>query len=139
MSGLRCGIRQDRCARRRISNFDVTNRSRARPTPMRKLLAFLLLSLAATAQQLPSEDAVRINEFYRLATQIRERVWPRWSPTPAPLLLVTGDTEFLTHHASPPPDFQKVSDDLYARPRQFPPNLLATFPPFGPPAVIVIG
>src|SRR5205814_5944274 len=62
-----------------------------------------------------------------------------WSRTPAPLLLVTSDTEFLMHRAEPPEGFKKVGDDLYARPRQFPTNLLATFPAFGPPSVIVIG
>jgi hypothetical protein len=45
----------------------------------------------------------------------------------------------LTHCAEVPKDFKKAGDDLYARPRQFPTNLLATFPAFGPPSVIVIG
>jgi len=32
-----------------------------------------------------------------------------------------------------------VGEDLYARPRQFPTSFQATFPAFGPPAVIVVG
>lgn len=82
---------------------------------------------------------MRIHEFYRLAPTIADRVWPGWNSTPAPLLLVTNQTEFLTHHPNPPADFKKIRDDFYARPRQFPTNLLATFPAFGPPSVIVIG
>jgi len=110
---------------------------------MQGLFAILLLAITAFAQtpaeQLPADDAVRIREFYRLASQIQDQIWPNWRRTLAPLLLVTPATEFLTHHAGPPKDFKKVGDDLYARSRQFPTNLLATFPAFGPPSVIVIG
>src|SRR5208283_893952 len=109
---------------------------------MRILLTALLLAAALFAQAakpLPADDAVRMNEFYRLAAQIQDKIWPDWSKTPAPLLLVTPDTEYLTHFATPPKDFQKVGDDVYARPRQFAPNLQASFPAFGMPPVIVIG
>jgi hypothetical protein len=90
-------------------------------------------------EQLPAEDAVRIREFYRLAGQIQDQIWPEWSKTPAPLLLVTTNTEFLTHHPAAPAEFKKIGDDLYARPRQFSTSFLATFPAFGPPSVIVVG
>ena len=106
---------------------------------MRKPLALVLLGIAAAAPQLPHDDVVRVGEFYRLASDVREHIWPGWSRTPAPLLLVTAETEFLTHSAAAPKEFTRIDDDLYARPRQFPTNLLATFPAFGPPAVIVIG
>jgi hypothetical protein len=88
---------------------------------------------------LPADDAVRIHEFYSLSAQIQDKVWPNWSAIPAPLLLVTSDAEYLTHFPTPPKDFQKVSEDMYARPRQFQPNLQATFPAFGFPPAIVIG
>jgi len=72
---------------------------------MRLLITFLLITTAALAQnaapQLTADDAVRIREFYRLADQIQNQIWPDWSRTPAPLLLVTPDTEFLTHHTEP--------------------------------------
>src|SRR6266403_6060347 len=104
---------------------------------MRSLFALLLVTTAAFAQtpaaQLAVDDAVRIREFYRLASQIQNQIWPDWSRTPAPLLLVTPDTEFLMHRAEPPEGFKRVEDDLYARPREFPTNLLATFPAFGSP------
>jgi hypothetical protein len=80
-----------------------------------------------------------MQEFYRLASTIQDGIWPGWSAVPAPLMLVTTDTEFLTHHPAPPQGLQKVADDLYARLRQFPTNFQATFPAFGPPSVIVIG
>jgi hypothetical protein len=54
-------------------------------------------------------------------------------------MLVTENTEFLTHHPAPPKEFTKVDGGFYERPRQFPTALLATFPAFGPPSVIVIG
>jgi len=110
---------------------------------MPKLLTLLLLAISGFAQApapaLPRADAVRIHEFYLLSPQIADQIWPGWKATPAPLLLVTKETEFLTHHPHPPAGFAKVTNDIYARPRQFPVNLLATFPAFGPPSVIVIG
>jgi hypothetical protein len=93
----------------------------------------------APSAKIPRDDTVRVREFYRLSSQIQDKLWPHWSETPAPLLLVTTDSEFLTHRPSPPKDFTKITDDFYARPRQFPVNLLATFPAFGPPSVIVVG
>ena len=89
--------------------------------------------------QLPPRDAILIREFYRLAPQIADDVWPDWSRTLAPLLLVTNDGEFLTHHPDPPADFERIGDYIYARQKHFSVNLLATFPVFGPRPVIVIG
>jgi hypothetical protein len=106
---------------------------------MLKLLAVLLISLSSIAQQIPQADKTRVDEFYRLSEEIQDKVWPDWSKTPTPLLLVTAESEFLFHHPQPPRDFKAVSDGMLARPRQFSPTLLATFPAFGPPAVIVIG
>lgn len=111
---------------------------------MRKLVVCLLCVISAVAQdkfapQLPTDDATRMQQFYRIAAQVEDGLWPGWSKIPAPLMLVTPDAEFLTHHPAPPAEMKKIGDDLYARPRQFPLNLQATFPAFGPPSVIVIG
>jgi hypothetical protein len=109
---------------------------------MRSLLAAVLLSTSLLAQQLPplpAADATRIAEFYRLIPQIDDKIWPGWSKTSAPLLLVTENAEYLTHFDNPPKEFQKLENDVYAQPRQFPPNMQATFPAFGFPPVIVIG
>jgi hypothetical protein len=77
-------------------------------------VALVLLLLVAPV--MPHNDAIRVAEFYRLASQVQDQVWPHWSETPAPLILVEADGEFLTHHPSPPKDFTKIGDDLYARP-----------------------
>jgi hypothetical protein len=111
---------------------------------MRILVACLILSLTVAAQEkpnprLPKDDATRVKEFYRIASQVQDGLWPGWSQVPAPLMLVTADTEFLTHHPAPPAEMKKVADGWFARPRQFSTNLQATFPAFGPPSVIVIG
>lgn len=116
------------------------------------LVALLIAGLAAAQSppakligedvqtpRLPERDAIRIREFYRLVPEIADRVWPDWSETRAPLLLVTNDGEFLTHYPDAPDDFERIGDNLYARPRKFSVNLLATFPAFGPQSVIVIG
>jgi len=110
---------------------------------MRNLIAILFLAATALGQadapQLQPDDAIRIREFYRFAEQIQDKVWPGWSKVPAPLLLVTEKTEFLACPPAPPNGFQKIGDDLYARPRQFPVQLQATFPLLGPPALIAVG
>ncbi len=101
-------------------------------------LAAVLLAQSPSLQ-IPSDDAVRLREFYRLAPEVEDAIWPHWSAVPAPLMLVTAEGEFLTHHPAPPNDFKRIGDGWYARPRQFPLDLQATFPAFGPPSVIVIG
>jgi hypothetical protein len=105
---------------------------------------FLIVYLSASAkmlfaQQLPADDRVRIDEFYRLAPAIEDGIWAGWSKTPSPVLLITPESEFLTRHPNPPADFKLAVEGFYVRPRQFPIQLEATFPAFGPPAVIAIG
>jgi hypothetical protein len=104
-------------------------------------LAALLLGLTSTAyaQAISGDDEVRIAEFYRLAPQIEDRIWPGWSRVESPLLLITQDAEFLTRFPTPPPDFKPANDGYVTRSRQFPTGLQATFTPFGPPSVIAIG
>lgn len=99
----------------------------------------LQVSAAPSAQELPGADAIRVSEFYRLADKLQDQIWPNWSSTPSPLLLITDQTEFLIHQGTAPADFKSVGDAVYARPRKFPTALLATFPAFGPPAVIAVG
>ena len=106
---------------------------------MRTVFAVLLLVSTAVTPQLPHDDAIRIAEFYRLASQVQNSVWTDWGKTAGPLLLVTENAEFLTHYSTPPEDFAKAAEDVYARPRKFDTNLLATFPAFSSLAVIVIG
>ncbi len=104
------------------------------------VVALVAFAFAASPTEKISErDAVRVREFYRLADKIQNEVWPGWSAAPAPVLLVTANSEFLTHHPDPPKEFANAGDGFFVRPRQFPVQLEATFPAFGPPSVIVIG
>jgi hypothetical protein len=109
------------------------------------VVAMAVETIAATAlpsapPQMPANDATRVSEFYRLTSQIQDRLWPDWDRVPAPLLLVTPQVQFLTHWPQPAPkDFIIVAPDLYAAPRTFPTNFSAALPVFGPPAVMVVG
>lgn len=109
------------------------------PPPVAAQATTQLIGEDVHTPQLPKKDAIRIREFYRLAPQIADDVWPGWSQTRTPLLLVTKDGEFLTHHPDPPPDFELIAEGFYARQRQFPISLQSTFPAFGERTIIVIG
>src|ERR1051326_4256798 len=103
---------------------------------VRLVLTVIAMLGASFAQQLSHDNQVRVHEFYRLASEIQDKIWPNWSAAPAPVLLITAEREFLTDHPSPPKDFTRIADDVYSRPRQYSPQFLATFPAFGPPSVI---
>ena len=106
-----------------------------------RFVTLLLFGVGCTAYaQIPVDDAIRVAEFYRLAPQIEDLIWPGWSKVADPLLLVTPENEFLSHIPVSPSGFKLSGDGYLTRPRQFPTNLQATFPAFeGHPAVIVIG
>jgi hypothetical protein len=99
----------------------------------------------AAPPQLAPDNATRLTEFYRFAAQYQDSIWPNWSATPAPILLITPSSEFLTHFPRQPDGFTLIPNTsanlapLYARAPQFPPKLQATMPCFGPPATIAIG
>lgn len=91
-------------------------------------------------------DLVRIKEAFRLTQAIQDSVWPGgWGAVPFPLLLVTEEREFLVAFPRTPSGFEEgqylgsLGTRILERPRQLQPNLLATFPAFGPPSVIVVG
>jgi len=100
--------------------------------------AIIVLCFAnAAAQDKPAistADRTRLAEAFRLADQIGDRVWPRWSKATFAVLLVTPDYEFLMRHPAPSPDFVKLGYDellksvVYSRKRTFPTSFLATFP-----------
>jgi hypothetical protein len=104
------------------------------------VLAVLLFSFVPTPKEkMSANDSIRVAEFYRLADKIQDQVWPEWSGTPAPMLLITPTSEFLTHHPNPPKEFADAGDGFLVRPRQFPVQLEATFPAFDAMSVIVVG
>lgn len=94
----------------------------------------------------PSQpDRVRLAEALRLADELREMVWPGWAGTAFAVLLVTDSAEFLLGHPDPSADFAPLGCDallrrqVWSRPRQFSPRLLATFPAVGGVPTIVAG
>lgn len=125
------------------------------PQVMRFLAGFLAagsLAILATAPALAQSPAplsenerVLLAETFRLGTQLQDSVWSGWSEAPFALLLVKPEREVLLRHPRPSSDFtaaaydQHLGDTLYTRPRQFPPNLRATFPAVGGVPTIVTG
>jgi hypothetical protein len=99
----------------------------------------------ARASVLSADDRLRLSEARRLADEVGERVWPGWSKTSFPILLVTDTVEFLIGHPRPDESFARLgydsllASDIWSRPRRFPPTLLATFPAVGGLATVVIG
>ena len=95
--------------------------------------------------RLPEVDRIRLAEAFRLADRIRPKVWPGWERTPMAVLLVADSTEYLVGHPRPTTEFASLGRDsllareVLARPRRFPPNLLATFPAVGGRPTIVVG
>jgi hypothetical protein len=114
-------------------------------------LTTLLLSvalagrLAAQAPALSEPDRVRLAEAFRLAGALQDSVWANWSRAPFAVLLVTPEREFLLRHPRPSADFARqgydslLRSEVLTRPRQFSPELLATFPAVGGIPTIVIG
>jgi hypothetical protein len=95
--------------------------------------------------RLPEVDRIHLAEAFRLADRIRPEVWSGWERTPMAVLLVADSTEYLIGHPSPTAEFTSLGRDsildreVRARPRRFPPTLLATFPAVAGKATIVVG
>ena len=108
-------------------------------------LAFLLAAARpeSFAPRIPDADRVRLAEAFRLSEAIGDAIWPGWSKVPFAVVLVTPETEFFVRHGAPPADATDTGWDallrsqIYARPRSFPPKLLATFPIEGVSTVVV--
>ena len=110
------------------------------------IVFFAVFSPIATGQtNIRLADLIRIAEARRLANEVQEVVWPGWEKTAFPILLVATERELLVNYPRTPPGFTSAGysailrTEILDRPRQFDPHLLATFPAFGLPPVIVIG
>ena len=107
--------------------------------------AALLLSLlfAPAPDGVPEADRTRLAEAFRLAREAGDSVWPGWSGAPFAVVLVTGEREFFIGHPHPPADARNLGrDDLlgrdvFARPRTFSTDFLATFPVEGVSTIVV--
>ena len=105
------------------------------------------LGVAAVGQTSAPDgvDFQRLAEARRLARAVQTSVWPGWDATPFPVLLILPEREWLIGYPRTPPGFTDagystiLQAQMWNRPRQFQPNLLATFPAFGPPSVVVVG
>ena len=102
-------------------------------------------AVAQAPAPLSEEERVLLAETFRLAGRLQDSVWTGWSEAPFALLLVTPEREVLVRHPRPSDAFtaagydERLGDTLYVRPRQFPPNLRATFPAVGGVSTIVTG
>jgi len=103
------------------------------------------LAWAQATPVLPGADRVRLAEAIRLSDALGSRVWAGWQKSPIPVLLVTPETEFLTGHPRPGPEFASLGPDSLLgqevgyRKRVFSTNFLATFPAVGGVPTIVVG
>jgi hypothetical protein len=108
-------------------------------------LAIPAVGEGQTGPRLSASDRVRLAEAYRVADRVRADVWPGWERTPMAVLFVADSFEYLVGHPRPASDFVSLGRDtmlgrdVLARPRRFPPTLLATFPAVGGTATIVVG
>jgi len=121
-------------------------------SPLRGL-GIALLGLAApletgstqTLLHLQPADRVRLAEGRHLADRVCDRIWPGWGRTAFQVLLVADSAEFLVAPERHPSNFTPLGYDpvlgaeVWTRPRQFSPNLLATFPAVGGVPTVVIG
>lgn len=127
------------------------------PTTLRSLgfalvvsnFPFPVVAAATSARPQPyllaPDDRIRLAEANRLRHAIGNRAWPSWSVAPFGLLLITDSVEFLFWHPHPSSNFVSqgydslLGTEVFARPRQFATNLLATFPAVDQTPTIVTG
>ncbi|HKY19819.1 MAG TPA: hypothetical protein VJM31_01255 [Vicinamibacterales bacterium] len=110
------------------------------------LIAVVSIGQAAGGQiSLEPGDLIRLGEAFRLAREVQAKVWPGWDAAPFGLLMIGADREFLMRRSPVPTGFAPagysaiLQTEIWSRPRQFDPHLLATFPAFGLPPLIVMG
>lgn len=109
------------------------------------LATIVAAPLAAQRPAIPDSDRYRLAEAFRVSAAIGDSIWPGWNAVPFSILLVTEDREFLVRPVQVPEGFDIVGHDsvlgnaVWTRPRVYAPNLLATFPAFGLPPVVVVG
>lgn len=109
------------------------------------LMVLLVLVGILPVQDLSQPNYTAVAEAYRLFDAVGGQVWPGWSAAPFSLLLASGEYEFLITTADSAGDFHPTGFDsllqrrVFRRPRQFSPDLLATFPVFSAEPCIVVG
>lgn len=95
------------------------------------------------SKKIPAETL--LDGALQLLEQVEGRIWPGWENTPTGVLLLSGGNEYLVATTAPPdqgftPTSRHIAGlPVYKRGEVFSPDLLATFPAFGPPSIIIIG
>lgn len=109
-------------------------------------LTSTLLVLDAIRQPAPDSEALElVRQARELTVQSGDAVWPGFAEAPDRVLLIDGETEFLLCHEGPAAGFSDPVAEpvtcctLRHRDRQFPPALLASFPPVDGVPTIVVG
>lgn len=109
------------------------------------VIAGLALATRLPAQSPEPADLVRISEAYRLTAELGDSIWPRLGAPRFPIVLTASDVEYLFAYPRIPAGFKDIGPSyplqttMFTRPRQFQQGLLATFPAFGLPSVVVVG
>jgi hypothetical protein len=95
--------------------------------------------------QMRINDKLRIKEAITISKLIGENIWKGINNVPFAIILLTDSIEFLIHHPNPSQDFilsekdPVLNTDIFYRKRQYPQNLLATFPAVNGVSCIVVG
>ncbi|HSP14139.1 MAG TPA: hypothetical protein VLV78_05245 [Thermoanaerobaculia bacterium] len=114
---------------------------------MNRFLAVAILEIlisAPMAADLAPQHIVRLNEAFRIAGVLGPRVWPGFTATDAPVILIDGESEYLLNIDGAAEGFTASAQTfrgrpVYVRPRVFPPNLRASFPAVMGRATVVMG
>lgn len=99
-------------------------------------------ALAASMPQLPLPGKVLIAEAYNLWTELADAVWPGASSVKAPFVYIDGNHEYAIGFPRALEGFKDTGESLLGKPvqvrdRKLAPNLSASFPLEGIPAVLM--
>lgn len=94
--------------------------------------------------EFPHDDRIRIAEARRIMAEVADDIWPGWSKTAFPIILITRDEEYIISDNLPVPYSASAHDsllgsDVFLRHRVYSRSLLATFPALGGVPTVVIG
>ena len=103
---------------------------------------FVILAAIPLTAQLATQHLVRLNESFRMAELLGPRVWRGFTAQESPVILIDGEHEYLLNSNDGPEGFTATTQTfrgrpVFSRPRVFPPELQASFPAIGRPAVVI--
>lgn len=127
------------------SDADSNRRPRRKSRPGTMVLILGCAWLASTALAAPppppAAEIIRLGEAFRIAEELGPLVWPGFTASGAPVLLVAGEHEYLLNTSGAegfePMDATFRGGPVVVRPRIFPPGLEASFPAIGRETVVI--